>query len=293
LEHDIAGFHGAAAGLLFNSGYDANLGLLSSVPQKDDTILYDSLSHASIRDGMRLSRARSFAFHHNDVEHLSTMLRRATGNVFVVTESLFSMDGDLCPLSELAELCRRHGAHLIVDEAHATGIIGERGEGWVASCGLGDACFARIHTFGKACGVHGAIVLGSSLLRDYLINFARPFVYTTALPEITVNQIAASYRLFPGMTQERMQLASLVNQFTGADFPFERVLSRTPIQGILVPGNSRARAVAARLQEVGLDVRAILYPTVPEGKERLRIVFHAFNTDAETNKLLNCLKNSG
>lgn len=285
-EKAIAAFHQAPAGLLFNSGYDANLGLLSCVPQKGDTVLYDALSHASLRDGVRLSFAQAHAFRHNDLEDLQQKLGRAPGNIFVVTESVFSMDGDQAPLTAMAALCRQAGAHLIVDEAHATGVIGERGEGLVQQLGLAGDCFARVHTFGKAVGCHGAIILGSQLLRDYLINFSRPFIYTTALPESSVRAISYAYSLFPEMNSERQQLAEQVRLFQEAPLRYEKLPSATPIQVVIIPGNAEVKAVAMQLQEAGLDVRPILYPTVPKGSERLRIVLHAFNTTAELDKLI-------
>ncbi len=180
VEMEIAEFHQSEAGLIFNSGYDANVGLLSCVAQKNDTIIYDSLSHASIRDGVRLSFAQSWAFNHNDLVDLEKKLQLATGQLFVVTESVFSMDGDKAPLVEIVELCKTYKAALVVDEAHATGIIGDKGAGLVQAMGLQQHCLARVHTFGKALGCHGAIVLGSKILRTYLINFARSLIYTTA-----------------------------------------------------------------------------------------------------------------
>ena len=205
LEKSIASFHDAEAGLIFNSGYDANIGLLSCIALKEDTILYDQLIHASLRDGIRLGYAQSFSFEHNNPASLELRLKQAAGTVYVVTESLFSMDGDLAPLQEMAALCEQYNAKLIVDEAHATGIVGEHGEGLVQHLQLQSKCFARIHTFGKALGVHGAIVLGSSFLRSYLINFSRPFIYTTALPPCTVQHIAEAYKLFPGMVIEYLR----------------------------------------------------------------------------------------
>ena len=175
-EKMLAAFHDAEAGLIFNSGYDANLGLLSCVPQRGDTIIYDYLSHASLRDGIRLSFAQSFSFKHNDLADLEKRLQAATGTIFVVTESVFSMDGDMAPLTAISDLCRQYGAHLIVDEAHATGVVGAKGEGLVQQLNLQTACFARVHTFGKAVGCHGAIVLGSDRLRNYLVNFCRSFI---------------------------------------------------------------------------------------------------------------------
>ncbi|WEK34769.1 MAG: 8-amino-7-oxononanoate synthase [Candidatus Pseudobacter hemicellulosilyticus] len=287
-ENAIASFHEAPAGLLFNSGYDANLGLLSCVPQKGDTVLYDALSHASLRDGIRLSFAQAHAFRHNDLEQLREKLDRAagTGTVFVVTESVFSMDGDQAPLTAMAALCAQYGACLVVDEAHATGVIGDRGEGLVQQLGLSGDCFARIHTFGKAAGCHGAIVLGSQTLKDYLVNFCRPFIYTTALPESSVRAISYAYSIFPEMTEERAQLQRLISLFQEASLRYEKLPSSTPIQVVIIPGNEAVKAVAEDLQQAGLDVRPILYPTVPKGLERLRIVLHAFNTEAELDKLI-------
>lgn len=287
-EQLIARFHKAPAGLIFNSGYDANTGLMSCIARKGDTILYDALSHASIRDGIRLSFAQSFAFRHNDLEDLEKRLQRTggTGSVFVVTESVFSMDGDIAPLKAMVSLCTNYQAHLIVDEAHTTGVVGEQGEGVVQELGLEKHCFARIHTFGKALGAHGAIVLGSEPLRNYLINFSRPFIYTTALPESSMAVIREAYRVFPEMKEERRHLARLIEQFQQAALPFERLISQTPIQGIIVPGNEAVKNLADRLQAEGLDVRPILSPTVPAGTERLRIVLHAFNTPAELARLI-------
>ena len=192
-EKFIASFHKSETALIFNSGYDANVGLLSSVPGRNDTVLYDYFSHASIRDGMRLSLASSFSFLHNDINDLELKLQQAKGNVFVVTESVFSVDGDLCPLLQIVELCEKYDANLIIDEAHATGVIGKMGEGLVQSLELENRIFARLHTFSKACGVHGSAVLGSNGLRNYLINFARSFIYSTALPEETIFHIRNSY----------------------------------------------------------------------------------------------------
>lgn len=291
-EQFIADFHGTEAALVFNSGYDANLGLLSCVPQRGDTILYDSLSHASIRDGIRLSFAESFSFLHNDLNDLEEKLKKADRNLFVVTESVFSMDGDICPLNDLVKLCGLYAANLIIDEAHATGVLGERGEGLVQMLGQEKNVFARIYTFGKACGVHGAAVLGSANLKDYLINFSRSFIYSTALPEQAIAHIKNSYELFPGMKMERAYLNELISDFQRKTIGLEVLHSSTPIQGIVIPGNEKVREAAAYLQQNNLDIRPILYPTVPRGKERLRIILHSFNTKEEVSLLVKCLKNS-
>jgi 8-amino-7-oxononanoate synthase len=292
-ERSIAEFHDAESGLIFNSGYDANVGLLSCVPQKGDTVLYDRICHASIRDGIRLSFAESFPFQHNDIADLEKKLKAARGNIFVVTESVFSMDGDRAPLEAMTDLCEKNKGMLIVDEAHATGIIGNKGEGLVQQLNLQRKCFARVHTFGKACGVHGAIVLGSAKLKNYLINFARSFVYTTSLPETSIAAIKSSYDIFPNLYNERQHLQKLIGHFQTVNRELSTVNcqpSTTPIQIIIIPGNDAAKAMADKLQGNDLDVRAILYPTVPKGTERLRIVLHSFNTFDNVNKLLAILK---
>jgi 8-amino-7-oxononanoate synthase len=290
LESDLAKFHEADAALIFNSGYDANIGLLSSVPQRGDTIIYDQLCHASIRDGIRLSFAQSFSFAHNDLDNLERRLKQTEGNIFVVTESVFSMDGDVCPLKEIVDLCTRYNAHLIIDEAHATGIVGDRGKGLVQRLQLQKKIFCRMHAFGKAIGCHGAAVLGSKQLKDYLINYARSFVYSTSLPENSIAAIKAGYQLFPTMQEERKHLKKLIEYFRNANLNYERLVSETAIQVVVIPGNDEVKAVATKLQEDNLDIRAILYPTVPKGKERLRIVLHAFNTVEELDLLIECLK---
>ncbi|HEY0272552.1 MAG TPA: 8-amino-7-oxononanoate synthase [Chitinophaga sp.] len=285
-EQQLAAFHRAAAGLIFNSCYDANVGLFSCVPQKGDTIVYDALIHASIRDGIRLSHAQAFSFAHNDPDELRKKINHGSGRVFVAVESVYSMDGDEAPLAAIAALCQELGAYLIVDEAHATGVIGAQGEGLVQHLGLAAQCFARVHTFGKAVGCHGAIILGSALLRDYLVNFARSFIYTTALPPASMAAIQAAYSLFPGMQAERSHLQERIAELR-AGLPAGCLQpSRTPIQPILTPGNAAARALAQQLQDGGLDVRAILHPTVPKGQERLRVVLHSFNTSEEVARLV-------
>lgn len=291
VEEEVALFHEAPSALLFNSGYDANVGVLSAIPQRGDTILYDQLCHASIRDGIRLSLAQAFSFFHNDMTHLERRLQQASGNIFVVTESVFSMDGDNCPLQILVTLCERYGAHLIVDEAHATGVIGGRGEGLVQHLGLHQQVFCRVHTFGKACGCHGAIVLGSSRLKSCLINFARSFIYTTALPDHAIEAIRISYQLLPTLQQQRSHLEQLVQLFRQKDLPFARTASVSPIQGVLVPGNMEVKRLAQYLRARGLDVRPILSPTVPRGSERLRVVLHAFNTVQDVELLLTVIEN--
>lgn len=291
VEHKIASFHAAPAAIIFNSGYDANIGLLSSVPQRGDTVLYDYLCHASIRDGIRLSVANSYSFAHNDLEDLQKKMLIAQGNIFIVTESVFSMDGDIAPLQELILVASKFNAHIIVDEAHATGTLGCKGEGLVQHLNLQDKIFARIHTFGKACGCHGAAVVGSKRLKNYLINFARSFIYTTSLSPSAIAAIEASYEVFPKLVAERNHLQVLIDLFKKTSIPFKKINSNTPIQAVIVSGNNEVINIATMLQNKGFDVRPILYPTVPKDSERLRIVLHSFNTIQEVEQLLNLLNN--
>ncbi len=290
IEEQIATFHKAEAALIFNSGYDANVGVLSCVPQKGDIIIYDQLCHASIRDGIRLSFARSFSFAHNDANELEKKLKAVSvskeNKIFVVTESVFSMDGDFCCLQEIIRLCKKFNAHIIIDEAHAIGVIGDNGEGLVQRENMQHEVFCRIYTYGKACGVHGAAIAGSKKLKDYLINFARSFIYSTALPEHAIAAINASYQTFPFLQNERSYLKELITCFQQAGLKFKKSVSETPIQIIIIPGNDLVKQVASHLQNVNLDVRPILYPTIQAGKERLRIVLHSFNTKEQVQLLI-------
>jgi len=291
LENKIATYHNATNGLIFNSGYDANTGLLSSLPNENDTVLYDELIHASVHDGIRLSKATKYKFSHNNATLLEDLLTKSKGNIYVVVESVYSMDGDFAPLEEIASLCENYYANLIVDEAHATGIFGERGRGRVSELNMEDKVFARIHTFGKTMGCCGAIILGSELLRDYLINFARPFIYTTALPFPNLAAIHCAYDLLEKSDDEISKLKSLIhlfkNKINQKNIPL--INSDSPIQCIIIEGNKESKEASRKLQSFGFDVRAILSPTVPKGKERLRICIHSFNTEKEINDLCNAI----
>lgn len=290
LEEYIASFHKAEAALIFNSGYDANLGLLSCVPHKGDTIIYDELIHASVHDGLKLNQASSYRFRHNDMAHLEERLKAAAGNIFVVVESVYSMDGDVAPLTEMTRLCREYNANLIVDEAHATGIFGKEGSGKVNELGLEQEVFARVHTFGKALGVHGAAVVGSRLLRDYLVNFARSFIYTTALPLHSLAAVYCAYERMRQSNEEREKLSRLIRLFReGCGKDVTLVESISPVQCVIIEGNSNVKQAATELQQCGFDVRPILSPTVPRGQERLRICLHAFNTESQVTILADIL----
>ncbi|QJX48021.1 8-amino-7-oxononanoate synthase [Hymenobacter taeanensis] len=302
LETTLASFHRAEAALLFNSGYAANMGFFGAVPRRGDTILYDEASHASVKDGIRASFATAWSFRHNDLQDLERKLVRATGAVFVAVEALYSMDGDMAPLPELAALCQAHGLYLVVDEAHTNGIYGPLGEGLVSELGLEDAVFARILTFGKALGSQGAAIAGAAVLRDYLLNFSRLFIYTTALPPLTVAGLAAAYQLLPTLTEERKQLFALsdylkaqLNAVPGLRVPLKSHIIH-PVFFTESPGPTHVRQVAAAAQAAGFDVRPIVSPTVPVGTERLRLIVHSYNTkeqmDALTEVLSQAVKNA-
>jgi 8-amino-7-oxononanoate synthase len=288
VEAALARWHAAEAALVFTSGYAANEGLLSTAVEPGDWVASDRLNHASIIDGLRLARGQRFVYRHNDLNHLESWLRQAAAAAapgaarFVVTESLFGMDGDRAPLGELAALAGRHGAHLIVDEAHATGCFGPSGAGLVEALGLRGRVLATVHTGGKALGVPGAYVAGPAALKELLVNRCRHLIFTTALPPVVgrwwldaVRQAAldgpgrdrlhGAARAFRAALRERGVSAG------GGDFIVPLVLGE----------DVRAVGAARRLQEAGFDIRAIRPPTVPEGTARLRVAVHA-DHDAET-----------
>jgi 8-amino-7-oxononanoate synthase len=289
LEKKIAAFHQAEAGLIYNSGYDANVGLFSAIGQKDASIIYDELIHASVHDGIRMSSAAAFMFRHNDLFHLEERLKIAEGAVYVAVESIYSMDGDAALLKEIMELCKKYKANLVVDEAHATGITTNGGKGLVQQLNLEKDVFARIHTFGKALGCHGAVVLGSPLLRDYLVNFSRAFIYTTALPLHSLVAIHQAYGLLEKSQDGIQSLQQLIADFKtlAAEHPGISLTSgNSPVQCIVVPGNDDVKRLAALLQQDGFDVRPILSPTVQKGRERLRICLHLFNSVEQFGRLI-------
>ena len=282
----IAQFHKAEAALIYSSGFMANVGLMSCIAEKGDTIISDEYIHASIIDGIRLSYATKYRFKHNDLEDLGAKLQVAKNKIIVVVESIYSMDGDEGPLSKIANLCEKYGALLIVDEAHSTGIYGENGAGLVCQYGLENRVYARVHTFGKALGFHGAAVVGSRVLRDYLINYSRSFIYTTAIPPPYYRQIQAIYNELPHV--DRTELFDLIHYFRektkSSNLPI--INSFSPIQALVIGDNFKAKIIENQLLMKNLFVKAILSPTVPVGTERLRISIHAFNTKMEIDRLI-------
>ncbi|MEZ0183885.1 aminotransferase class I/II-fold pyridoxal phosphate-dependent enzyme [Flavobacterium oncorhynchi] len=290
----IAQFHEAESALIFNSGYDANVGFFSAVPQRNDVILYDELSHASIRDGILMSNAKSYKFNHNDFEDLKRLiLKFPNENIYIVTETVFSMDGDSPNLEELVELSEKYNCNLVVDEAHTLGVFGEKGEGLTQYLKLHNRIFARIMAFGKGLGCHGAAVLGSIDLKDYLVNFARSFIYTTGLSPHSVSTVFTAYQqlnIEKETIEKLRQNIIFFNQqknLLGLKPMFVR--SKSAIQSAIVPGNENVKKLAQQLQDKGYDVKPILSPTVPEGQERLRFCIHSYNSEEEINQVLQLL----
>jgi 8-amino-7-oxononanoate synthase len=300
LENILTRTHQVDAALVFNSGYDANVGFFASVPQRGDMVFYDEHIHASIRDGIQLGHAKGFKFEHNNLGDLSAKILRhkpsltkdSGAAVYVVTESVFSMDGDSPDLSQFTAFCKAHGFYLVVDEAHALGIFGNDGAGILQHLGLQQGAFARIVTFGKAMGCHGAAILGSSELKSYLLNFARSFIYTTGLPPHTVATIAASYEMTQSDVgkKKRQQLIENIAYFNqelgslglGPKF----IPSNSAIHCCIIPGNEKVSATSIGIREIGFEVKPILSPTVPIGQERLRICLHAHNSKEQIGALL-------
>ena len=289
-ESYLSNLFGQDTATIFNSGYMANLAFFSSVPQRGDTIIYDELSHACIKDGCRLSQANRFSFKHNDLNDLKIKLNKTVGMVYIVIESVYSMDGDLAPIQAICELAKKHQALVVVDEAHSTGIWGNEGAGLISHLGLQDEVSAVIYTFGKAMGIHGACITGSSSLKDYLINFARPFIYTTAPSDHEVLSILEAFKLRAEEHEMSSTLFAIIEYFNQK---LPQLTTDSSIKTITIGGNTKTKNVSAILQNEGLDIRPILSPTVKEGTERLRICLHSFNTQSEIDFLcylleLNC-----
>ncbi|MHA6249861.1 aminotransferase class I/II-fold pyridoxal phosphate-dependent enzyme [Pontibacter sp. CAU 1760] len=294
LEETIAHYHHGEAALLFNSGYAANVGLLSALPQRGDTVLYDEASHASMKDGLRLSFAKCYSFRHNNVQDLRQKLQNANGQVFVVVEAVYSMEGDTAPLPELAQLCEQAGAALIVDEAHALGLYGAKGEGLTVALGLQNQVFAQVITYGKAMGAHGAAVVGPQVLRDFLINYSRAFIYTTALPTHALVTLKCAYTLLPKMDAERQHVKMLAGSFHEQLNKVEGIrcpATDSVILSVFVEdgGTAKLKALASFLEKEKFDVRPVLSPTVPKGRERLRVIMHAYNTLEEIEGLVQAI----
>jgi 8-amino-7-oxononanoate synthase len=295
LEDQLAQHYYAESALLYNSGYDANIGVLSAVLTRHHTVVIDEYVHASIKDGVRLSEAKMLKFKHNDLSDLKRLLEQQedVANVLVVVESIYSMDGDEADLMALIDVKHQYGFELMVDEAHSNGLYGPNGEGILCFLGIQDEVFIRVNTFGKALGSHGAVVLGPKELKDYLINFSRSLIYTTALPEIALNSIKIKHDKMSNQSHNKLQISTLCNLFNFLIEDSEIDWKKKgigPIFSLIIPGNEAVKAVANLLQSQGFDIRPILSPTVKLGEERLRIIIHAFNKEEEVRSLVNSLE---
>lgn len=286
-EQSLANLFGFEASTLFNSGYMANLAFFSAVPQRGDTIIYDEYAHACIKDGCRLSLAKRHSFKHNDLEDLERKLKEATGEVFIACESIYSMDGDKAPIIEIIALAKKHGAKVIVDEAHSTGIWGKHGAGMIPELGLQKDVYAVIYTFGKAMGIHGASIAGSKALKEFIINFSRPFIYTTAPSPLEVLSIQCAFTYLKTNAHLISTLKENINLFNQL---LPEHSTPSAIKSIVIGGNLATIKLSEKLQSEGFDVRPILSPTVKEGSERLRVCLHAYNTDEEITLLCQHIK---
>jgi len=302
LEKQLEEFHVTESALVFNSGYDANLGFFSAVPQRGDFIFYDEFIHASIRDGIGMSHAKGYKFSHNDLSALEDKIettfkdidKTKDAEVYIVTESVFSMDGDIPDLKSFVKFCDSKGYRLVVDEAHAVGVLGKKGEGQIQDLKLQKQVFARIVTFGKAMGAHGAAILCSIDLKEYLVNFARSLIYSTGLPPHCVATILAAYTHLAEEGQtERQQLSDNIKYFKKQSKRLKLenhfIKSDTAIQSCIIQNTKKVKLVAEKLRDKGFDVKAILSPTVPEEQERLRFCIHNYNSKEEIGLVLELL----
>jgi 8-amino-7-oxononanoate synthase len=293
LEEELAEFTGRERALLFSTGYMANLGVVSALAGRGDTVYEDRLNHASLLDGALLSGARLKRYAHADTDALRAELAVASSKTrLIATDGVFSMDGDRAPLAGLAGLAREHGAWLMVDDAHGLGVLGREGQGSLASVGLNqDDVPVLVGTLGKAFGTFGAFVAGCSELIEFLIQRARTFVYTTALPPAVAEATRTSLRLAREESWRRERLDGLVRRFrTGAgQLGLRLMASDTPIQPVLLGSNEAAVRASETLLNAGFWVGAIRPPTVPVGTARLRITFTAAHTEAQVDGLLDAL----
>ncbi len=288
IEKELSQFHNSEEALIFNSGYDANIGFFSSIPQRGDIILYDEFIHASIRDGIQLSNAQSFKFKHNNLDDLDKKISKHQSKndteIYVVTESIFSMDGDAPDLIAISKIIKKNNAHFIVDEAHAVGVFNK---GLIQELNIETAIFARIITFGKALGCHGAVVLGSKELKQYLINFSRSFIYTTGLSPHALATIKFAYsELIESDAKEKLQKNILFFKQEINRLQLNFIASNSAIHCCIISGNKNVKAISKKLQEKGFDVKAILSPTVNKGEERLRFCLHSYNSFEEITTIL-------
>jgi 8-amino-7-oxononanoate synthase len=291
-EKKCAEFHQAEASLLFTSGYDANVGLISSIAQKDQVVFCDQLLHASLIDGLRLSKAERKIFAHNDLLDLENLLREYPIETpkWIVAESVYSMDGDMAPLRELVHLKNKYNAEIILDEAHAGGVYGPNGNGLAVEMGIEKEIFARVITFGKAWGNAGAVVLGSQTLIDFLVNFARPFIYSTAPSPHHISSLSTTLTSVETQFDLRKKLKENIEFFVQHSKSSHWGPSKTAIQTFFISGNQHVKKKASALQKTGFAVKAIVYPTVPKGEERIRITLNSLTNKEDILALIKTME---
>jgi len=293
LEDQLAEFTGSEAALVFSTGYMANLGCIASLVSEKDTVLCDRLNHASLLDGAKLSGAKLRRYLHNDMSSLQQKLQRVqNGNCLVVSDAVFSMDGDIAPINQLHAVCRQYNAWLMLDDAHGFGVLGQDGKGSMFMPGV-DRQSLPIYmaTLGKAIGVSGAFIAGSKDLIEYLIQFARSYVYTTAMPAALAMATAESLRLVVEESWRREKLHALIDYFrhAAAQLGLQLLDSRTPIQPVIIGDAETALSLKAACREQGIMVAAIRSPTVAKGSERLRITLSAAHETSDIDQLLDIL----
>jgi 8-amino-7-oxononanoate synthase len=292
LEHELAAFVSKPAALLFSTGYMANLGVVQALVGKDDTVFADKFNHASLNDAMQLSRAIVKRYRHHDLIQLAQLLEQAkSGRKLVITDAVFSMDGDLAPLPELLALCEQHDAWLLVDDAHGFGVLGAQGRGSLAHFGITSKRIIYMATLGKAAGVFGAFVAAEQVVIDTLINHARSYVYTTAMPPALASALLESLRLIATGDELRGHLQRLIVQLRSGlqSLPWSLMPSATAIQPLLVGGNQAALNLSEGLRERSIWVAAIRPPTVLQGTARLRITLSAAHSAADVTRLIETL----
>ena len=292
LENELAAFVNKPAALLFSSGYMANMGAVQALVGRGDTVFADKLNHASLNDAMLLSRAEVKRYRHNDVAHLELLLGQAkNGRKLIITDAVFSMDGDMAPLPELLALCEKYNSWLLVDDAHGFGVLGEEGCGSMAHFGMDSPYLIYMATLGKAAGVSGAFVAAERVVIDTLLQHARSYIYTTASPPALATALLASLNILREDAWRREQLQKLIAQLRAglAELPWQLMPSRTPIQPLLVGGIEQAMTLSKDLRERGIWVPAIRPPTVPQGTARLRISLSSAHSEQDVAQLIGAL----
>lgn len=297
LEQTLAEWQQSGAALVAANGYMANTGVISALVGRSDVVFSDRLNHASIVDGAALSRAEHARYRHNDMEHLRHLLDKYRGarRKLIVTDAIFSMDGDQAPLQELVRLKQQHGAMLMVDEAHSGGIYGANGEGLCHALGIHRDVDIHMGTFSKAFGIYGAYVSGSATLVRWLVNKARPFIYSTALPPSIVAGISQALEMVRNEHDRRSRLLAASREFRAAlnAAGFQISDGDSPIVPVIVGGNAAALRFSAALQDAGIAAVAIRPPTVPEGTARIRFSLSAVHTARELERAAQCIRSIG